>query len=263
MMMMSMVSVMVMVVSAVMMSVHVYQSFVCIFNIIRDFGLKVNRRVVYMKEKSIVLDTWEVQAVLEGKKTRLSQVIKPQPDICIYSECKSSNFIYDCMANNLYCGTCGKPQSYEKSTKKYSVEREYTAMYQPGDILWVREKFFGTFGSIDNQDLCYATHCPCGLSDEEHANVKSYRPSIHMPRAAARIFLRVTDVRAERVQDITPKDLKIEGIIASGICGELFDFIKLWNSRNAKRGYGWDVNPWVFVYELERVNESEVDQNGD
>jgi len=85
-------------------------------------------------------------------------------------------------------------------------------------------------------------------------------PSIFMPRKAARIFLRVTNVRVERVQDITSKECHKEGIIPcinherDHCCCAVLEFKKLWNSLNAKRGYGWDSNPWVWVIEFKRVD---------
>jgi hypothetical protein len=99
-----------------------------------------------------------------------------------------------------------------------------------------------------------------------------------MPREAARIFLRVTDVRVERVQDISEEDAKAEGIVSYwaephrddapfiGAAKELGAdlcltrreaFQQLWNHINAKRGYGWDTNPWVWVYTFERTEKPE------
>ena len=89
-----------------------------------------------------------------------------------------------------------------------------------------------------------------------------------MPREAARLFLRVTDVRVERLQDISTSDCEEEGLISDidrfngqmephhdWIVGE---FENLWNSINAKRGYGWDTSPWVWVISFERCEKPEA-----
>jgi len=87
-----------------------------------------------------------------------------------------------------------------------------------------------------------------------------------MPRWASRIMLEVTDVRVERVQDISEEDAWAEGILTryccnGGDCGcrgmpinhPTADFRDLWDSINAKRGHGWDVNPWVWVVKFKRI----------
>ena len=83
-----------------------------------------------------------------------------------------------------------------------------------------------------------------------------------MPREAARLFLKVTDVRVERLQEISRIDARAEGmgyLMENGgepyIYSTFIDsFRYLWDNLNAKRGYGWEQNPWVWVYEFERVN---------
>jgi len=89
-----------------------------------------------------------------------------------------------------------------------------------------------------------------------------WRPSIHMPRWARRITLEVTGIRVERVQDISVADCIAEGIApVRKLCpgfngyehGEIIDFRCLWDSINAARGYGWKVNPWVWVISFRRV----------
>jgi hypothetical protein len=90
-----------------------------------------------------------------------------------------------------------------------------------------------------------------------------WRPSIHMPRWASRINLEITGIRVERVQDITENDAQSEGVpsyepddfpVAGATYGIYKDrFITLWNSINAKRGYGWDVNPWCWCIEFKKV----------
>jgi len=85
------------------------------------------------------------------------------------------------------------------------------------------------------------------------------RPSIHMPRWASRIDLEVTGVRVERVQDITEDDAREEGICDShpeGCCdGDCINtcWRVLWDSINKARGFGWSVNPWVWVVEFKRI----------
>jgi hypothetical protein len=92
-----------------------------------------------------------------------------------------------------------------------------------------------------------------------------WKPSIHMPKWASRIWLEITGVRVERVQDIKVHDCIREGVIhsVSSATGRLnldrsheqtkWDFETLWDSINKKRGYGWEVNPWVWVYEFKKV----------
>jgi hypothetical protein len=96
-----------------------------------------------------------------------------------------------------------------------------------------------------------------------------YYHSIFMPRKAARIFLRVEDVRVERVQDISESDAQAEGVhsidlfmlsqISSQPLSQKFSykaaFYELWDSLNAKRWYGWDMNPWVWVYTFASIEE--------
>lgn len=108
---------------------------------------------------------------------------------------------------------------------------------------------------------------------EEFPFLYKWKPSIHMPRWASRITLEVTDVRVERVQDISEQDALAEGVDMEtehgSLCINIEDasyssnlvygsaiktvFRKLWDSINLKRGYGWDINPWVWVVEFKRA----------
>lgn len=154
--------------------------------------------------------------------------------------------------------------------------------YRPGDILYVRETWaicadlFGEF-----PDYIYRADIPQSDLDEAKRKRFRWRPSIHMPCEAARIFLRVTDVRVERVQDITDEDARREG------CSDREDYHRVWNSCYAKprpvksgngkiayyesfpwenihetrtyRGKPWYVvgNPWVWGIEFERISKEE------
>ena len=97
--------------------------------------------------------------------------------------------------------------------------------------------------------------------------VQKWKPSIHMPRWASRLTLELTGVRVEQVQDISESDAKAEGVEALGSAVVVRgpnpfyyrdEYSSLWNSLNAKRGYGWDENPWVWVLEFRRVEANHV-----
>ena len=120
----------------------------------------------------------------------------------------------------------------------------------PGDRLWVRETW-----DTDGKTIAYRATTPETTTDPEPMR---WRPSIHMPRWASRLTLAVTSVRVERVQEITEADARAEGIEPqrsdySGEDSNSLQFRDLWDSINAARGYGWAVNPWVWVVEFERV----------
>lgn len=121
--------------------------------------------------------------------------------------------------------------------------------YQPGDILWVRETWAR---SMAGTYLYKATDTPLIID--------RWYPSIHMPKEAARLFLRVTRVRAERLQEITEEGLKAEGFLydetdfIDGLCA-MSNFLTLWNSTIKPANlpiYGWGANPLVWVIEFER-----------
>jgi len=124
--------------------------------------------------------------------------------------------------------------------------------YRPGDILWVRETWgvgIQLAGGIIYRADYAGKNAPL-------AEGQKWRPSMIMPRELARIFLRVMDVRVERLQDISEGDIAAEGITdtARYTPGEnIRRFAAFWDSFNAKRGYAWETNPWVWVYTFERI----------
>ena len=158
------------------------------------------------------------------------------------------------------------------------------APYQPGDILYVRETWQcwrahryeatadtrfraggddvrlqfanGNTDSINRLDYDTFVHKWFSHNGEWH-------PSIHMPKEAARIWLKVTDVRVERLHDITEEQAKLEGCnsgMLTGPCTARGQFENLWNSTIKKSDldrYGWDANPWVWVIEFERREKPE------
>ena len=177
-------------------------------------------------EHPILFSTEMVRAILNGRKTQTRRVIKPQP-----SGIRLSPFVKSGIEDI---------HGYEIKIK-YHVE----------DMLWVRETWADFEGGINLpfEPIMYK-------ADDDTAKYK-WRPSIYMPRWASRITLEITNVRVERVQEISEDDARQEGckswkgVLGDGEMSAREAFIRLWNSINQKRGYGWDVNPYVWVIEFE------------
>lgn len=237
--------------------------------------------------KPIIFSGPMVRALLEDRKTKTRRVMQPQPVM----DADGMWHWKDCQWMD---GGLGFPAS--------GID-DY-APCLPGDILWVRETYFCWVLPMGERVYRYratdpgGNKAPSGPEYDDELVIMPWTPSIHMPRKAARLFLRVTDVRVEQVQDITTTDICDEGIwvepppIVSrgsdqppdfeqrsekekmGWCKEAAratyigqcDHIKslhdafetLWNNLNAKRGFGWDANPWVWVYTFERIEQSEL-----
>jgi hypothetical protein len=124
---------------------------------------------------------------------------------------------------------------------------------QPGDRLWVKETWHQHYiGGIHGGRPCYRTDNQC--------ESLPWKTSLFMPHWASRITMEIVNVRMERVQKISDDDAESEGVDISGLCTSTgpqtyaqYQFQMLWDSINAKRGYGWDVNPWVWVIEFKKL----------
>ena len=132
--------------------------------------------------------------------------------------------------------------------------------YKPGDILWVRETWctHEDMADVFENQLRPGYYYKANEIGKEWVNdreIVKWRPSIFMPREAARLFLKVKTVRVERLQDITAHDAIREGMESVMPFDTVDEFKELWDNLNAKRGYGWDTNPWVWVYEFEKINK--------
>jgi len=198
-----------------------------------------------MKERPILFNRPMVRAILEGRKTQTRRVASKQ----VLSECHPNSMSFE-----TWC-------PYGK----------------PGDRLWVREAW--NWGFIDEDGIARYAGNRRGIPSQKSEKTfvvyaadgeeNFYKPSIHMPRWASRITLEVTGVRVERVQEITEDDARAEGVepkpdahIASRFArGEVgptqLEFYHLWDSINAKRGYSWESNPWVWVVSFRRVEEGQ------
>jgi hypothetical protein len=228
--------------------------------------------------KPIIFDTDSVRAILDGRKTRFSIPIKPQPTYWDEGECvyEKDRIVGPEMYSPARIDKNGELYPGEEVYGIYSDDGEYgcIAPYKPGDVLWVRETWstIGEWTTVDPGWMLFDGYIYKADWDiDEHPK---WHPSILMPRSAARLFLLVTDVRAQRVQDITEADAIAEGF-AGVICNHpgryacedcmntgwleppQVDFMFEWNKRYAKRGHGWDKNDWVFAHTFERIEKPE------
>lgn len=192
-----------------------------------------------MSVKPILFSAEMVRAILDGRKTVTRRVVKPQPN-----------------------GTLDQRWGGFYEDNEWILLKE---PYRPGDVLWVRETWAENPHPWDGAKYVYRANIHPADYD-----LYKWRPSIHMPKEAARIWLRVTDVRAERLQGITPEDVCNEGQWPyewSEWTGKdvLFpdwreDFAELWDGtikRADRDRYGWAANPWVFRVEFERCEKPE------
>lgn len=198
--------------------------------------------------KPILFNTDMVKAILDGRKTVTRRVIKPK-----YKPGEAGWNIVTNKHTGEFC-YCEYYDEYEESTRRLNPP------HFPGDTLYVRETWGRTFaGTVDYPEFVYRA------TDPEWGEHDSFvwHPSIHMPKEAARIFLRVTDVREERLQEMTVRDLIAEGFASPAdipySASKRFDEFKtLWDSTIKTADldrYGWDANPWVWVIEFERCQK--------
>ena len=201
--------------------------------------------------KPILFNTEMVRAILEGRKTVTRRVVKFQ----LGRNPLWTGYVVDGLT--LYNGRnepCNVP-----------------APYKVGDILYVRETWHKYTKRVGEGEQCHLQEFygyKASVANSEDAN-EPWKPSIHMPKEAARIFLRVTSVRVERLQDIcnrgTPQDhvtnMTREGLLFQNVMENyqklIDDFKQLWDSTIKKdqlKYYSWNANPYVWVIEFERVD---------
>ena len=208
--------------------------------------------------KPILFNTEMVRAILDGRKTVTRRLVKPR-----YREGEAGFYV----VTEKYTGDFRYIETYDEDES--GTDRRINPPCFPGDILYVREKFAcDGFNGYEFTYVYWTDVDDCGRvvwgDDEkgEWAPSSDYRwrPSIHMPKEAARIFLRVTDVRVERLQQIMDDPPGLNNQIVREGCKYGCDFIALWDGtiKPADREvYGWTANPWVWVIEFERCEKPE------
>lgn len=235
-----------------------------------------------MRERPILFSTPMVQAVLDGRKTMTRRVVKMTKD----EPLTNVSWGYTCFTPDGYISLRGVHASGEYGES--FIRNPYGKV---GDRLWVRETFSEGYNyryegdsrikvphfkyradfvgkSLDGIFVNGTPKKPV----KDQSDLYVWKPSIFMPREACRINLEITGVRVERLQEITEADARDEGVgdedavmrvdsdilPTARLLGEPFEndrvwFAHLWNELNGKRGFGWDVNPWVWIIEFKRI----------
>ena len=182
-----------------------------------------------MAIKPILFNTEMVKAILESRKTQTRRILKARHggELEIHDDPGGTARL---------CERCG------------SRCRGLVPPYEVGDVLWVRETF-------DDVALGHPWYYKAdGDLRPECWKGERWMPSIHMPKEAARIFLKVKGVRVERLRDMNDSDLANEGF------SDWVRFLSLWNSTIKPADcdkYDWNANPWVWVIEFERCEKPE------
>lgn len=191
-----------------------------------------------MKYIPILFSTPMVQAIMDGRKTQT----------------RRTKFLSDLTHGDDTVLHHKKELAFNADTWLTDI-LAYCPYGKPGDVLWVRETWRET-----DSDIIFKADA----TDPFITSVR-WKPSIHMPKAAARIFLEVVSRRVERLQDISESDAKAEGIVMNNLPHEgwywmenvystdcpILAYEKLWNSINGN----WDENPFVWVVEFKRIEK--------
>lgn len=227
-----------------------------------------------MAIKPILFNTEMVRAILDGRKSCTRRLVKHDVESVL---------------NSPY------HKAHPELEDKQIISKLCNPPYQLGDIIYIRETWAWCpcwdcgldveetgcgheqeqkYNGEKKEHGCYIYRASC--ADNEYPSVDTWHPSIHMPKEAARIWLKVTNVRVERLQEITDEQAKREGIQYDE-CPTGFTWKQetdmhncyttpigamqaLWNSTIKKSDidrYGWDANPWVWVIEFEMCEKPE------
>ena len=223
----------------------------------------------------ILFNGYMVRAILDGRKTVTRRVIKTQPKfrLCYtFAGCNHGTWSYP------------NDTAYEFWGEEYRLpdcitDDDKKMVWKPpchtDDVLYVRETWAPIYPDKESNEVRGYLYKEDSLEeyDKRYPDGEDYQwegkwhPSIHMPKEAARIWLKVKDVRVERLQEINGKDVLKEGV-NSLVHPDAFYFDmnqremfeRIWNSTIKKSDldrYGWEANPYIWVIEFERCEKPE------
>lgn len=235
-----------------------------------------------MKERPIIFNTEMVRAILDGNKTETRRVIKPQPKRHRWEGFPSYKLECQKLRDNHYRFSHSFIDG-KISNGEYDGPVIKCPYGEIGDSLWVRE----TWCKEWSRDSIVGTRIKPRYIADGYIPQEGMKkiPSIHMPKWAARIWLEITDIKVERVQDLTEKQFLAEGFGKVTKDGQTYKYGKadldgypgtdnygwpwreweanhikawgkIWNSIYKKRDYSWDDNPWVWVIKFNRINKA-------
>lgn len=207
----------------------------------------------------ILFNTEMVRAILDGRKTCTRRLVKPQPKskLCYtFAGSDSDTWGYP---NRTAHEICGEEFKLPNDITEEELSKRWNPPYHTDDILYVRETWCGLpvneAGHMRGHTIYY-------YKADGELRPKGWRgtwhPSIHMPKEASRIWLKVTDVRVERLQDMTDDDAEADGCF--DYTSTALGFFDVWDSTIKKSDldrYGWNANPWVWVIKFERCEKPE------
>lgn len=207
-----------------------------------------------MKQRSIIFSGEMVKAIIEDRKTQTRRVIKPQPVLFEGREWRWAGAGWSASMN------------FVPILPGHSIEI-HCPYGKPGDLLWVRESFrelIDLGADTDSSNNYYEYKADRAPGSIDFNREVKWSPSIHMPREASRVTLEIVNIRMERLQEISDEDAIAEGIMSGDDWSEVKDqklgkdvfltarsaYEALWNEINARRGFSWKDNPWVWVIEF-------------
>lgn len=217
-----------------------------------------------MKELPILYSTDMVKAILDGRKTVTRRICKDQT-------ARKYIHVENC---EQYPSTLGEGYTGWAKDCGHSFLIPTKPRYQKGDLLWIRETYRINMAFDDMPLKSLTEEDIVDLSIQRRADAGDkftfgrWRSSRFMPKWATRLWLEVLSVRAERLKDMSFNDIRLEGLecpthdfeggFCCSPCGDLARaWIDLWDSLNAKRGYPWESNPWVWRYEFKKIKHPE------
>ncbi len=215
-----------------------------------------------MNFKPILFNTEMVQAILDGRKTQTRRIIKSRHESGRFAICKNIDGQVE--------------QICSLGWDEENVEKDIICPYgHPGDALWVRETWQITdFLHPEDENYGYIYKASeNGRAWENNDDEWKWKPSIHMPKEACRLFLKIKDIRLERLQDISEEDAIAEGVEKIADYGNtgyklytepdaaysdidaVYSFESLWQSLNGPDS--WEANPWVWVISFKCIDKPE------
>ena len=238
-----------------------------------------------MNEHPIIFSSEMVRAILDGRKTQTRRIIKPQPEVCpietrppaypesiLWHVSKDGGIYGGLLTHKEFTKYC----LYGQVGDRLRLKEDYKYIIQ-GDLVITYYKYSYKKDRVEYTPLSYLDKKTRRKLIKGRKDV--WKSKLLMFKFMARIWLEITNIRVERVQDISEEDCIAEGIELiygkrnlspfsgykdySGlveVCGATASFHTLWDSLNAKRGYAWDKNPWVWVIEFRKAKDGKDGQ---